>query len=73
MSLLLLFGSCGLLVVVLVLPNLTSVVSVTKPIIVNNKVVVSAGVLEFLVLSSVDVFENSFLFLNLNVQNLKLI
>ena len=73
MSLLLLFGSCGLLVVVLVLPNLTSVVSVPKPIIVNNEVVVSTGVLQFLVLSSVDVLENCFLLLNLNVSNFKLI
>ena len=65
LNLLLPLDTSGLLMVILVLPNLAPVVSVPEAVIINDKVVILSSVLQPLVLGSVDVLENGFLLVDL--------
>ena len=55
----------GLLMVILVLPYLTPIVSVPEAVIINDKVVILSSVLPPLVLGCVDILENGFLLVDL--------
>lgn len=67
LNLLLLFATPVFLMVVLILPNLASVVSVPESVVVNDEVVILTGILELLVISCVNVLKNSVLLVELYV------